>query len=569
MQMASAAEERPHEQTLVTANVSTQTPEAEPAQESKVQDTRNHASPQSPAGQLVAELFHACDSDGSGYMDADEGKRFLSLAGCEDTAELDYYWEDVLRTADSNHDGKISKEEFIVYILGDEELDGAGAFVDDARAVQLSAAIRALQGGETEPVRLDSDFATMADVIDTTAISESSPAQTELLALLHSTAALGTSCADAREPAKEPSSAPFAAASAAPETADRPPSEDADDDHAVDVQVARQDPAEPASTTEAGASHTSAEERRQMQTEMNELRRAHEEELKSTKAAYEAKLPALMAELHGVHDLTREMQRMLQQKVAAERAHTAARAQAAEQVAAATSQAADRATAAASQVRELEQKLAAMEAAHAVVVASTVALAAVPEAPPAPASVAVASQEEQATEVAVLRAKTPKRHPSKPYGRGGNHSRGGGASGGEPLGGMPDDETLAAAATAERRAKTPARPPLRAKTPDVPRAKTPADDSRMKVPADESVSSSRGAATRTPSRKQRPSRKKSGGGMCSAPPVCAGSPPPQTGGGGGGGGSGGGFDDGEVVVVPLASARRATTPAQLRAATPP
>jgi hypothetical protein len=41
------------------------------------------------------------------------------------------------------------------------------------------------------------------------------------------------------------------------------------------------------------------------------------------------------------------------------------------------------------------------------------------------------------------------------------------------------------------------------------------------------------------------------------------------GGGGGGGGSGGGFDDGEVVVVPLASARRATTPAQLRAATPP
>ena len=75
-----------------------------------------------PAHELVAALFDAADSDGSGFMEETEGKRFLATAGCA-AAELDYYWQDLVRTADVNKDGKISKDEFLTYILGDEELD--------------------------------------------------------------------------------------------------------------------------------------------------------------------------------------------------------------------------------------------------------------------------------------------------------------------------------------------------------------------------------------------------------------------------------------------------------------
>ena len=100
-----------------------------------------------PAGKLVAGLFDAIDADGSGFMEVDEGKRFLSVAGCEDPAELEYYWQDILRTADANHDGMISKDEFLVYILGDEELDYSGGFADQTRAAELAAAMRTLRGG--------------------------------------------------------------------------------------------------------------------------------------------------------------------------------------------------------------------------------------------------------------------------------------------------------------------------------------------------------------------------------------------------------------------------------------
>ena len=86
-------------------------------------------------------------------MEADEGKRFLSLAGCDDPVELDYYWDDVLRTADVDKNGKISKDEFLVYILGDEVLDSSGNFVDKARAAQLAGAVQSLRSAdpETEP----------------------------------------------------------------------------------------------------------------------------------------------------------------------------------------------------------------------------------------------------------------------------------------------------------------------------------------------------------------------------------------------------------------------------------
>ena len=85
-----------------------------------------------PSGKLVSALFDVVDADGSGYLEEEEGKRFLSAAGCDDS-ELDYYWSDIVRTADANKDGKISKDEFLVYILGDEELDESGCFVDRER----------------------------------------------------------------------------------------------------------------------------------------------------------------------------------------------------------------------------------------------------------------------------------------------------------------------------------------------------------------------------------------------------------------------------------------------------
>eukprot|EP01044_Picomonas_judraskeda_P025589 COSAG03_NODE_7471_length_913_cov_1.664619_1_plen_232_part_01 len=96
------------------------------------------------AAQIVADLFDASDADGSGYLDAGEGKRFLRLQGCREE-ELEYYWDDVLRVADENKDGKISKGEFLAYMLGHENLDRSGGFADEERAAELNATLRALQ----------------------------------------------------------------------------------------------------------------------------------------------------------------------------------------------------------------------------------------------------------------------------------------------------------------------------------------------------------------------------------------------------------------------------------------
>ena len=70
-------------------------------------------------------------------MEEAEGKRYLAAGGCAES-ELGYYWEDMLRTADANGDGKISREEFLVYVLGEEDLEeGTGKFVDAAYAERL------------------------------------------------------------------------------------------------------------------------------------------------------------------------------------------------------------------------------------------------------------------------------------------------------------------------------------------------------------------------------------------------------------------------------------------------
>ena len=81
------------------------------------------------AGNLCGRLFDAIDDDSSGFLEEAEGKIYLSCSGC-DASELEYYWSDLLRTADKNGDGRISKQEFLEYTLGDEELDASGGFAD-------------------------------------------------------------------------------------------------------------------------------------------------------------------------------------------------------------------------------------------------------------------------------------------------------------------------------------------------------------------------------------------------------------------------------------------------------
>ncbi len=62
------------------------------------------------------------DSDKSGFLEAAEGKVYLACSGCK-SDEMDYYWSDLVRTADKNGDGRISKQEFVNYLLGGEDLD--------------------------------------------------------------------------------------------------------------------------------------------------------------------------------------------------------------------------------------------------------------------------------------------------------------------------------------------------------------------------------------------------------------------------------------------------------------
>ena len=89
------------------------------------------------AGRLVGTLFDIMDADGSGFMEEGEGKRYLQAIGCE-VAELDYYWSDLKRCADTNRDGRISRAEFTQFILGDMELDEQGNFTDVSPLRKLS-----------------------------------------------------------------------------------------------------------------------------------------------------------------------------------------------------------------------------------------------------------------------------------------------------------------------------------------------------------------------------------------------------------------------------------------------
>jgi protein-arginine kinase/Ca2+-binding EF-hand superfamily protein len=104
------------------------------------------AKKQPSARMIAAALFDAADTDRSGFMEEAEGCAFMGML-LDDASEQQYYWQDMLRAHDQNKDGKISKDEFLTYALGDEELNSDGTFADKETEQQMIQRL-ADQGGE-------------------------------------------------------------------------------------------------------------------------------------------------------------------------------------------------------------------------------------------------------------------------------------------------------------------------------------------------------------------------------------------------------------------------------------
>ena len=94
-----------------------------------------------PAGELVGRLFDVIDADDSGDLDESEAYIFFRCTGCQED-ELEYFWADLVRLADADGDGEISKAEFVEYIIHEEDLDQTGCFTSVDRERELKRAVR-------------------------------------------------------------------------------------------------------------------------------------------------------------------------------------------------------------------------------------------------------------------------------------------------------------------------------------------------------------------------------------------------------------------------------------------
>ena len=103
------------------------------------------------AGTICGKLFDALDVDDSGFLEKDEAMEYLRIQGTQEN-ELEYYHTDLLRCADTNNDGKISKSEFVEYVLQNEELDDNGDFEDSAHRERLLRELSKRTAAKTAPV---------------------------------------------------------------------------------------------------------------------------------------------------------------------------------------------------------------------------------------------------------------------------------------------------------------------------------------------------------------------------------------------------------------------------------
>lgn len=118
------------------------------------------ASAQVSATELVSQIFDLVDSDGSGFLDREEAKVFLASTGCG-TEQLDYYCQDLWRTTEQDENGQIGREQFILYMLRDEDVTADGHLLDKAREAELhEQKKRLLLIGAGWPRRLASPRAT-------------------------------------------------------------------------------------------------------------------------------------------------------------------------------------------------------------------------------------------------------------------------------------------------------------------------------------------------------------------------------------------------------------------------
>ena len=117
---------------------------------------------------LYSALFDAVDVDGSGAFDKAEGATFLGFCGCE-AKQLEYIWADLVKSADTDHDGTVSKAEFLRYVTADVQVNADGGFVREEERAEVERELtlaRVRMGAEGEVPEVDVEQAMVGEPAD-------------------------------------------------------------------------------------------------------------------------------------------------------------------------------------------------------------------------------------------------------------------------------------------------------------------------------------------------------------------------------------------------------------------